>query len=273
MEKNKTAELVPMADFAQQLDAAILTVTGDQGISGFQKAFLLSDGIQKLKELLTPQYMSPIMAMQGNKLGFKTDKDKTGGYPMEVVKNCLIEAVLFGLEPYGNQFNIIAGNMYMTKEGAGHWLNNFKGLKYDLVCSLPRIGSEKTSAAVDVTINWTLKGESNTKVIPIPIKMDSYTSVDAIIGKATRKGRAWLINAITGIEVGDGDVEESSAQVVSTKINPAKKSEQEIEDERMLILISDASTIEELEFYAPSVSENILHTFQEKYNQILNAKK
>lgn len=272
MEKNKVVA-IPMKDLALQLDSAILTVTGDQGIAGFQKAFLLAEGIQQLKTLLSPEYMAPIMTMQGNKLGFKTDKDKNGGYPMEIVKNCLIEAVLFGLEPYGNQFNIIAGNMYMTKEGCGHWLNNFKGLKYDLICSLPRIGAEKTSAAVEVTINWTLKGESNTKVIPIPIKMDSYTSLDAIIGKATRKGRAWLINTITGIEVGEGDSEESIATVVSTKVNTVKKGEQEVEDERMLLLISDATTIEELEFYQPSVSENVKVDFDKKYQELLNDKK
>ncbi|MFK5282891.1 hypothetical protein ACI3PL_25325, partial [Lacticaseibacillus paracasei] len=81
------------------------------------------------------------MALQGNRLGFKTDKDKSGGYPESVVKNCLIEAVLLGIQPTGNQFNIIAGNMYPTKEGCGYLLNNFKGLSYNLVCSLPRINT------------------------------------------------------------------------------------------------------------------------------------
>lgn len=202
---------------AKKLDQTVLSVIGSKALQGFEKAHLVAGAIEQLKQQLTAEYMKPIMALQGNKLGFRTDKDKTGGYPLEVVKNCLIEAVLMGLQPTGNQFNIIAGNTYPTKEGCGYLLNNFTGLKYDLVCGLPKINAEKTGAAVDVLITWTLGGQANEKTIPIPIKIDSYTSVDAIIGKATRKGRAWLLSNITGVEVTDGEIEDVNHTVVSSE--------------------------------------------------------
>jgi hypothetical protein len=205
-------------DITKKLDEKVLSVIGSKALAGFEKANLVASAIDELKTLLTPEYMKPIMALMGNKLGFRTDKDtKSDKYPMEVVKNCLIEAVLVGLQPTGNQFNIIAGNMYPTKEGCGYLLNNFPKLKYDIVCGLPKVNNEKTGAAVDVTIKWTLQGESNEKVIPIPIKIDAYASVDSIIGKATRKGRAWLLSNISGVEITDGEIEDAAHVVVSSE--------------------------------------------------------
>lgn len=205
-------------ELSQEIDAQVLSVIGNKALIGFEKANVMANAISQLQKLLTKSYMEPIMALQGNRLGFKTDKDKTGGYPMEIVRNCLIEAVLMGLQPTGNQFNIIAGNTYPTKEGCGYLLNHFEGLNYKIVCQLPRINPDKTSAAVDVSIAWTLNGATKQETIPIPIKMDSYTSVDAIIGKATRKGRAWLLSTISGVEVTDGEVEDVKHTVVATNM-------------------------------------------------------
>ena len=44
-----------------------------------------------------------------------------------------------GLEPYGNQLNIIAGNMYVTKEGYKHLLAKVKGLTYSIRHGSPNI--------------------------------------------------------------------------------------------------------------------------------------
>ena len=203
-------------EITKTIDQRILSVIGNKALAGFEKANVVASAIEELKTLLTPEYMKPIMALQGNKLGFRTDKDKTNGYGMDVVKNCLIEAVLVGLQPTGNQFNIIAGNMYPTKEGCGYLLKNYPTLTFDIVCGLPKINADKTGSAVDVTIKWKLNNIENEKVIPIPIKIDSYTSVDAIIGKATRKARAWLLSTIMNVEITDGEVEDATHVVVST---------------------------------------------------------
>src|SRR5690606_34273734 len=108
-------------------------------LQGFERAYLVATAIGQLKELLTPEYMAPIMQLQGNKLGFLSNKDKTGGYPEPIVKNALIEATLMGLEPYGNQWNLIAGNMYPTKEGIGSILNKWNGLDYTIIPGIPEV--------------------------------------------------------------------------------------------------------------------------------------
>lgn len=206
-------------EIAQQLNNNVLTVIGSKSIIGFEKAYMVSDAIGQLKVLLTNEYMKPIMNLQGNRLGFKTDKDDKGGYTEDQVKNCLIEAVLTGVQPTGNQFNIIAGNCYITKEGFGYLLNEMKGLTYQITFSLPRINPEKTSAAIVAKIKWNLEGKACEQEIDIPVKMNAYMGSDAVIGKATRKARAWLFNNITGVEIGDGDIEDAKAETVSSKMN------------------------------------------------------
>lgn len=231
-------------EVAKLLNSNVLQVLTSQELLGFEKAYMIASAVQELKKLLTPEYMRPIMALQGNKLGFKTDKDKDGGYPEEVVKNCLIEAVLLGVQPFGNQFNIIAGNSYITKEGFGYLLSNISGLSYKIIPQLPRVGEK--SAAVVMKIQWAYGGQSNEQDIDFPIKVNSFMGTDGVIGKATRKARAWLFYTVTGSEISDGDVQEVEAKVVSTTIND-RKTPQEIEADRIALLIEDATTVADLE--------------------------
>lgn len=218
MSENKTTAV------ALKLNEAVGSVLNQTNLLGFERAYATAQSIEVLKTLLTPEYMAPIMQLQGNRLGFKTDKDKSGGYPMDAVKNCLIEAVLMGLQPFGNEFNIIAGNTYATKEGVGRLLATWKGLKYSLICGVPKPASDGKSAVVDVNIKWTINQESKEETIPISVKMDAYTSVDAMVGKATRKGRAWLLSAISGIEIVEADVTDIEHIDVTPKKNVAEVS-------------------------------------------------
>ncbi len=222
METNVTKETlpnVPNADIASKLNNSVLSVISSDKLIGFEKAYLIANAAGELKRLLTSEYMKPIMELQGNRLGFKTDKDANGGYPETVVKNCLIESVLMGVQPFGNQFNIIAGNSYITKEGFGYLLQNYEGLYYEITPELPRINNDKTGAAIVMNIDWTLNGNKSSKKIDIPVKMNAYMGTDAVIGKATRKARAWLYNTITGSETPDGDVYDTDAKVMSSTLN------------------------------------------------------
>lgn len=220
--EQKTA-LVPQTEIAKALNDNVLSVLGNDKIEGFEKAFLIAQAVGRLRELLTAEVMKPIMNLQGNRLGFKTDKDilqgggKGPGYPMEIVRDCLIEAVLFGLQPYGNQFNIIGGNMYATKEGLGSLLNKFPGLDWTISAQLPRIKDE--SAAVVMEIEWIRGGEKKTKSIDIPIRVNKFQGADAVLGKANRKARKWLFDKVSGVEVPEGDIQDADATVVGSKIN------------------------------------------------------
>jgi len=205
----QTTKKEQLQEVAKVLDGSISGVFNESSATGFMKAYVISDAIDTLKSKLTPEYMQPIMQMQGMKLGFRTDKDRTGGYPMEAVRECLIEAVLLGLQPYGNQFNIIAGNMYVTKEGSKELLKKIKGLKYSVIPGLPRFSNDMLSAAVPVKLKWEYGGVSNEENVEIPVKLNSGMGPDAAVGKATRKARMLIYNNISETELSDSDEAET----------------------------------------------------------------
>lgn len=252
---------------ALKLNEAVGSVLNQTNLQGFERAYATAQSIEVLKTLLTPEYMAPIMQLQGNRLGFKTDKDKSGGYPMDVVKNCLVEAVLMGLQPFGNEFNIIAGNTYATKEGVGRLLATWKGLKYSLICGVPKPNADGKSAVVDVTIKWTINNESKEEIIPISIKMDAYTSVDAMIGKATRKGRAWLLSAISGIEIVEADITDAEFLDITPKQTHQEVSQNKQYDRIVEHIDNPATTsLSELLKCVPAIRD-IDHDLIEKYSR------
>lgn len=264
MDQNKQLQVI------ENLDQSVLSIIGNKELSNFAKGFKMAEAISQLKALLTPEVMKPIMELQGNKLGFLTDKDKPGkdgkggkGYPMEVVKNCIIEATLNGLQITGNHFNIIAGNTYPTKEGCGYKLDNMDGLDYDIVCEITAVNATKTSAKIVAHIEWTYFGTTKSKQLPIPIKIDQWTSVDAMIGKGDRKARAWLIKKITGTEVTSADVTDVESVVV--KEGPIQVDH---EFERAEALFKKAKNVQELdEMFVkmdnPDMGENVRDLYVE----------
>ena len=223
---------LPQIEIAKKLNSNVFAVLSSDQMVGFEKAYLIANAAAQLKELLTPEYMKPIMELQGSKLGFKSDKI----YPESVVKECLIEAVLTGVQPFGNQFNIIAGNCYITKEGFGYLLPQISGLDWEIIPGLPRINAEKSSAAIVMKVEWTYNGVTKTKELDIPVKMNNFMGTDAVIGKATRKARAWLFNRIKGIEVGDGDVSEYDGKTIPVEEVITVEILQQLLDEKIAFL-------------------------------------
>ena len=227
--KEELALPANVSTLASKLNVSVGKVVNSKAIEGFEKAFLIASATGELKAALTPEYMKPIMELQGNRLGFKTDKDDKEGYPVAVVKNCLIEAVLMGVQPFGNQFNIIAGNAYITAEGFGYLLKNVVGesgpLWYETIPSLPRISQDKTSAACTMKITWRFgAGEKQVRDIEFAIKCNSYMGADAVIGKAKRKARAWLYNSINGVEIPEGDVTDTGLDAPAKVVKEVAKS-------------------------------------------------
>ena len=206
-------------EVSKKIDSQLTQIFSNSQLQGFEKAVKLAEGINVLRELLSPEYMENIMKLQGSKIGFRTDQDKNKdgskgkGYPLGVVKDCLIEATLIGLEPVGNHWNILAGKMYVTKEGAEYLLNK-EGVKHILRFGSPKVDQGQKVARLDVEVEWTYNGEKNKEIVPVSTKWNAYTTEDAIQGKATRKARVWLYNRIHNTQISDGDITDVPIQEV-----------------------------------------------------------
>jgi len=175
------------------------------------QGFRTARGISHLRKALTDDVMRVVMDLQGTRLGFQTDKT----YPAEVVRECLIEAMMLGLRPVGNEWNIIAGNCYAAKNGLLRLVREFPGLTNLEI--IPGVAELRGNTALQpMRANWLLDGEpmamirdrSETADTRISVRVTGTPSPDAIIGKAIRKLAAAIYEKLTGLEIGDGDAGE-----------------------------------------------------------------
>lgn len=211
---------------------------GLQSVAGgkFERAFRLSAGIRRLKDMITKDMMRDIMELQGTSLGFRTDKDTGGGYPPEAVKECLIEAILRGAAPVGNEFNIIAGRCYLTKEFFIRAMRELPGLT-DLRLKPGVPAMSNGGALVPYEATWTWYGvaggmqriaekraDGSIDDCRIPVKVNNGMGIDAILGKAERKMRAAIYALLTGTEWSDGEADESRPAVIA--VSNGSRSEQ-----------------------------------------------
>ena len=215
--KPETSYLPAVSD---EIITALDTAASNKSLtvkSQFQRAFATANAVAQLKALLTPQVMAPIMNLQNTALGFMTDR-REGGYELETVKECLIDAVLSGVSPVGNEFNIIAGRAYITKNGMKHKLMQIDGLAYTMTPGIPKMAGEQ-GAAIIMQIDWTYKGKTEHKDLAVAVRINKGMGTDAIIGKATRKAAAWLYETVTGQTVDEGDASDSAAPVIEAKVS------------------------------------------------------
>lgn len=216
----KTITALDEAANAGQLTAS----TGGQ----FSRALATANAVNTLRDLLTEDVMKNVMQLQNNALGFLTDR-RDAPYSVNVVRDCLIEAVLQGVSPVGNEFNIISGRAYITKAGMRRKLANVPGLSYTITPGLPKTADK--GAAIVMTIDWTLNGKTEHKELPLAVRVNAGMGTDAIIGKATRKAAAWLYDAVTGISVNEGDISDDDAIPTTAKpIESPIESDPHIED-------------------------------------------
>ena len=192
-----------------------------------RRAILLAQGIDKLRGLLDNRVMDLIMKLQGSRLGFRTDLDSKGQkYPVEVVRECVIEALLRGVAWTGNEFNIISGACYITKEGFERILRELPGLTdLDVIPGVPsQHPSGKT--AVKVAATWKFNGEKMQLLDQegkpgrtFPILVRNNATDDNLIGKALRKAYAAIHRLIVGSEHSppDGEADEIAAALEKSR--------------------------------------------------------
>lgn len=211
------------------------------GGAPFSMAITMAGAIYDIRRHLTDQVMNTvIMPLMNSKLGFRTDKDPSRPswdknsrsmkaptpYPVETVRECLIEATLRGLPVVGNCFNIIASNAYTTKEGLWFLIGKrVPGLTdFKVSIGVPRMikppgdarnasDDEAKGAVVACFATWKLNGAADRIEREIPIRVNAMMGADAIMGKAERKILAAAYAQITGTMLGDADVSEDEPKM------------------------------------------------------------
>ena len=119
------AVLLVGRSFAEQIAQA--RDAGDPVAEAVSRSFGMVD-LQDAIEAHPEAYLAITRGM-GKKWGFKTDQDWTkDGYDKGIVIGCFCEAILDGLLPVGNEFNIIQSSMYVTKEGWRGKLDRLPGV-------------------------------------------------------------------------------------------------------------------------------------------------
>lgn len=179
----------------------------DATMGRLKRAMLMATGIDALRKAITPEIMRRIMSLMNSPLGFKTDKSKGNEtYDEATVRDCLVSALLQGVYPVGNEFNIIARQTYITKEGYERKLRETDGLT-DLVLSpgVPMAHNGQTCVRFAATWNYRgikgqLIGGDGRPGRVFPIITNQYSSPDAIVGKATRKALKAIYTQIHGSE-------------------------------------------------------------------------
>lgn len=254
----KESQEIAFQEIADKVQAVLAS-----DVNSITNSLAVAGAIGFLRERLTPQIMEPIMALQGSKLGFLTDKDKKkvngtyvkgDGYPLEIVRDCFIEMTLIGLLPTGNHWNIIGGNSYPTKEGANYLLKKTKGLKHSIEFTNVTQSADKLTANVTAVIKWNLNGDKNEETVNLPVKSDTYTTFDALIGKADRKAKMRLFNKVSGLDLADGDVEEAHYIEIKPSIDP-KQIANDKEFERVRKYIKACTSLEDLAKCKPTLDK------------------
>lgn len=193
-----------------------------------EQAITLARGIQAMKRVFTEHLVNEVfMPLQGTSLGFLTDKDRDGGYPSVVVRNCWIQGCIWGLQPVNNELNIIAEKPYAAKNGLER---KVRELTQGLIIrpGVPVASGDKT-ALLPMRATWMRNGKRYdlvkdvTKIDDVPfderyaIRVNSGMGPDAVIGKGYRKVYRDILAMITNgsVVIPEGDVLDATGETIS----------------------------------------------------------
>ncbi|HEY1186797.1 MAG TPA: hypothetical protein VGE74_04025 [Gemmata sp.] len=170
------------------------------------RAFKIAEGVTKIREVINGA-VDRIRPLAGSPLGFRTDKDSTGGYPPAVLVDCATEALLRGLRLTGNEWNIIGGRCYVAQAGFARLVAELDGLT-DLELSPGVPVLKEGGALVEYSAKWRIDGKPMSVTRTIPIRVNNGMGADAILGKAKRKILAAVYERVTGSALSEGEADD-----------------------------------------------------------------
>jgi len=227
---NKTGEggLVALDSARESFSVAMKDAQNLDIVNNVVGAFDAAILVQKLEAILTDEILDMVfMPLMNKKIGFRTDRDparpdKRSGvapqpYSRAVVRTCIIDAAANGLLPTGNQFNIISGTMYPTKEGYTALLAKLKASPMQLVYTFEfdpetkAVSADPTYVAIPCRVGYKTSREDMRgwfKYVAMVKSNGETSTTDQLRGKAERKCKKAFFEFLTGIDLGDADANE-----------------------------------------------------------------
>jgi len=192
----------------------------DDSSASFIRAVKTAKALTLLRaEMSKASVLDAIMSIQGTSLGFRTDKPD--GYDPIIVRDAFIEAVLRGLRPIGNEFNIISGRFYCTKEGFSRLLRDLPGFTdLRITMDVPKAAGDR-GAIVKASATWKYQGNADRIEREIPVRVNGGMGADAILGKAERKLKSAIYHQVTGTTLSDGEAGDDAGAINITPKGPA----------------------------------------------------
>ena len=226
-------EIVKLDEMARDFQIQKLTEQGH-----FSMMVQAAEAMSGLEKHITPAIVDVVMKMQGSQLGFVTDKDSSGGYPPEVVKKCFIEATIRGARPIGNEFNIIAGKCYLTKNAVKRLVREFPGISHlDIILESPV--EENKQTLVPFKARWKINGEEYALDDGrVPVRVNAGMIVDAILGKAEKKVYDRIYEKLSGLNIPNVDDDIITAEY-SKPVTKLEAGKHKIKDEPVVKSLED----------------------------------
>jgi hypothetical protein len=204
-----------------QLNALRTTVAqfrealADPHIDETTKMYVQSEAIESIERQLKP-LLGNVMKLMNSPLGFKTDrppggKDRNGNpvqpYSQDTVCRCVIQALLKGAHVVGNQFNIIAGTCYLTKEFFRPAILKFPGVSNLVLMHGSHQKHGDRTMICEAIATWNFHGKpqelkfTKTESLDARIIVNAYStsSPDEIRGKVEAKIYSRVYSVLTGM--------------------------------------------------------------------------
>lgn len=224
--------------------------------SEFERMMLQTELMNFLEEQMDDQMVERLLKLQNNPNGFKTDN--RDGYNKHIVKRVAIQAFVAGFRVVGNEINIIAGQLYPTKEGFERMLREipgFRKFRYDIGKSERKVlgetkhGTEFGEATFTALASWELNGvrdeikfafleEDDFRIVTMYYATDTE---DLLRGKAESKLFRRVFKRVAGFDTMTWKEEESlddghsvdavaSKRIEETKFEPEHQTPKELMD-------------------------------------------
>ena len=190
-------------------------------------AMIQVQAYKALEDAISPEILRDFRLMENTERGFKTDRvagtrDKSGNavqpYSDQVIKRVIIGALSKGARLIDNEFNVIAGNLYLTKNFYMPRVKRFPGLtELKILWGVPSQSGSGKGWLYPAKASWKLNGRPDsieclqTKDFDSRIVVRGYesSSVDEIRGKAEAKLYRWIFERVSGINIEAAETFES----------------------------------------------------------------